>query len=262
MDYKPVKLKCHDKLRKITAEYWEKAYQARDIGKPIVWCSGMVPAEFFTAMDFFTIYAMNNSATCASRGVSLELCQRAEAVGYSPDLCSYARVDIGSVLAGEETTSPLKPPRPDLILVTNGQCHTITKWFENLARLFNVPIILIDTPMLHDGWDRDTFDRAYDYIKVQLQEMISFLEEFTGRSFNYDKLQEDIANSGRMFRLWCDALDLCQNISSQLTCFDVFTHLFPVLGLRGTVEGAEYYREFKEEVAERVANNFSAIPNE
>jgi len=261
-EYKPIKLKCHEKLRKITAEYWEKAHHARDMGKYVVWCSGLVPAEFVTAMDFFPIYCMNNSATSAGQGVSLELCEMAEAEGYSPDICSYPRTDIGSALAGEKTKNPLRPPKPDLLLVGNGQCHTITKWLESLGWVFDVPVILIDVPFMHDDADKETFNRAHAYIKDQLQELISFLEEFTGRPFNYDKLQEDISNSSRMFRLWLEALDMRQNIPCPLTAFDIFTHLFPVLGFRGTVEGADYFQEFKEEVAERVVNKFSAIPNE
>jgi len=260
--YQPVKLKCRETLRRITAEYWEKANQVREMGKRVVWCSGMVPAEFLTAMDFFTIYPTNHSATCGTRGVSLELCQRAEAEGYSPDICSYTRTDIGSALAGEESRSPLKQPKPDLLLVQNGQCHTITKWFESLGWIYDVPVILIDVPFLHDDTDKETYSRAYAYVKEQLLELISFLEEFTGSSFKYDKLEEDIANSSRMFQLWQKALEMRQNIPSPLSVFDIFTHLFPVLGLRGTAEGADYYGEFKEEVAERVANKVGAIPDE
>jgi bcr-type benzoyl-CoA reductase subunit B len=260
--YQPIKLKCHEQLRRITARYWEQAQQVRETGKRVVWCSGMVPAEFLTAMDFFTIYCMNHSATCGARGVSLELCQRAESEGYSPDICSYSRTDIGSALAGEESKSPLNQPKPDLLLVGNGQCHTITKWFESLGWLFNVPVILIDVPFLHDDMDKETYSRARAYVKEQLQELIYFLEEFTGHSFDYDRLREDVANSSKMFQLWQEALEVRQNIPSPVTVFDIFTHLFPILGLRGTAEGADYYQEFKEELAERVANKVSAIPGE
>ncbi len=259
--YRPVKLNCRETLRRITAEYWEKAYHARDMGKRIAWCSGMVPAEFLTAMDFVTIYPMNNSATCASLGVSLELCQRAEAEGYSPDLCSYARTDIGSALAGEETKTFLRPPKPDLLLI-GGQCHTMTKWLECLGWIFDVPVILIDVPFLHDDMDKGTYSRARAYVREQLQDLIAFLEEFTGCPFHYDKFQEDIANSSRLFRLWHEALEMCQNIPSPLSVFDIFVHLFPVLGLRGSAVGADYYGEFKEEIAERVASKVSAVPNE
>lgn len=260
--YQPIKFKCHEKLQRITAEYWEKAHQAQSMGKRVVWCSGIVPTEFFTAMDFFTVYCMNNSATCATRGVSLELCQIAEAEGYSSDLCSYPRTDIGLALAGDKVKTPIMPPKPDVLLIGNGQCHTITKWLEHLGGVFNVPVILIDTPRMHDNTDKETYSRAHAYVKEQLLELISFLQEFTSRPFNYDKFEEDVANSSKMFRLWGEALDMRQSIPSPLNVFDIFTHLFPVMGLRSTVEGADYFQQFKEEVAERVANKTGAIPNE
>lgn len=261
-NYKPVKFKCHEKLQRISASYWEKAAQTKSLGMRTVWCSGLVPAEFLTAMDFFPVYVMNNSATCGVRGASLDLCQIAEAEGYSPDLCSYPRTDIGLALGGENVKSPIHPPKPDLLVVGNGQCHSITKWLESLARIFDVPVFLIDTPRLHDDMHKETYSRAHAYVKQQLLELISFLEEFTGSPFNYAKLEGSVTNSSRMFRMWSEALDLRRNVPSPLSAFDIFTHLFPVLGLRGTAEAADYYEVFKEEVAERVANKIGTIPEE
>jgi benzoyl-CoA reductase/2-hydroxyglutaryl-CoA dehydratase subunit BcrC/BadD/HgdB len=123
-------------------------------------------------------------------------------------------------------------------------------------------VFLIDTPRIHDNTDKETYSRAHAYVKQQLLELIAFLEEFTGRPFNYAKFEEVVANSSRMFRLWYEALDMRRNVPSPLNVFDIFTHLFPILGLRGTVEGADYYEQFKEEVAERVANKIGPIPNE
>jgi len=260
--YQPVKLKCRETLRRLTSEYWEKADHARDMGKHVAWCSGLVPAEFLSAMDIFTVYCMNNSATSASQGVGLDLCQIAEAEGYASDLCSYARTDIGSALAGDGTLSPLKIPKPDLLLVGNGQCHTITKWLESLGWILDVPVFLIDVPFMHDDMDKESYSRVFSYVQDQLQELISFLEKFTKRPFNHDRFQGDVANSSRMFKLWMETIDMCQNIPSPLTISDIFIHLFPVLGLRGTVEGADYYQEFKEQVEERVINKIGAIPNE
>ena len=147
MEVKPLRFECQEKLKKLTERYWE---EAREGGKKIAWCSALVPAEILRAMDFFLIFAMNNSATCGTARVSLGLCERAEEEGFSQDLCSYARTDIGSALMGDETLSPLKPPKPDLIIVGNGQCHSISKWLESLAHIWNIPIILIDVPFFDE----------------------------------------------------------------------------------------------------------------
>ena len=261
-ELRPRKFKCHDKLRVLTDDYWQRAYRAREDGKYVAWCSGMIPSDILSAMDFFTVFTMNNSATSASRHVSLDLCEVAEAKGYSPDLCSYAKTDIGSALMGEETKNPLRPPKPDILLVGNGQCHTINKWLESLGHIFNVPVVLIDVPFLHDGFDDDTYERGRRYVVEQLQELITFLEGFCGRRLNYDRLQECVELSGNMFRTWKAVYELCQNVPSPMSVFDIFTHLFPVLGFRATPEGVAYYEDLKAEVAERVAQGISAIPDE
>jgi len=261
-ELRPLKFKCHDNLRRLTDDYWQRAYRAKEEGKYIAWCSAMVPSDILSAMDFFLVFAMNNSATSGSRHVSLDLCEVAEAEGYSPDLCSYAKTDIGSALMGAETKNPLRPPKPDIILVGNGQCHTISKWLESLGHIFNVPVISVDVPYLHDGFDADTYARGQRYVVDQLQEIITYLEGFTDSRFSYDRLEECVDLSGRMFRTWKNVFELCQNIPSPMSVFDIFTHLFPVLGFRATAEGVAYYEELKSEVAERVAQGVSAIPQE
>ena len=262
VEYKPLKFKCHEKLQKYNAEYWNRVRQARASGKRVVWCSAFAPPEIAMAMDFIPIFVMNNSASCGAAKVSTALCERAEMDGYSPDLCSYPRTDIGSALMGEETLNPFKPPKPDLIFVTNGQCHSMRKWNESLAQIFNAPMYMIDTPFMHDDADAETRQRAKAYVKDQLQEFIAFLEDFTGQRYNYDRLGELVELSGRMTRTWLECLDMRENSPSPISVFDIFTHLTPMLGLRSTAEGASYYEEWKEEIAERVKNKIGAFPNE
>ena len=261
-EYRPVRFKCSGTLKGLTEDYWNEAYQARDSGRKIAWCSGLVPSDILAAMDFFNIFAMNNSATCGAQRLSVDLCEIAEAEGYSPDLCSYARTDIGGALQGEETRNPLKPPKPDMLLVGNGQCHSITKWFEALGHIFNVPVILIDAPFMHDDANEDTYLNAKNYLIEQFQELISFLEGFTGRRFNHDRLQECVEHSGNLFRAWKEALKLRQHIPTPMSAFDIFTQLFPILGFRAIPEGAAYYRELQTELAERIAQEMWAVPNE
>lgn len=250
-------------LKQITNDYWEEARRARECGRSIAWCSGVSPSDFLSAMDFFIAFPMNESAICGAGGVSTALCQEAEASGYPSDLCSYARTNIGSVLAGEITKSPIGGlPKPDLLLACNNQCVTVTKWFESLSRTLKVPLILIDVPFFHDGVSQDTLNGALDYVRQQLKGLPTFLEEFTGRHFDYDQLQVCIENTGVALRTWKKGLKMRQYIPSPISCFDVYNLLFPILCLRGRREAVDFYEKLNVEIAERVAQGIGAVPGE
>lgn len=257
-----VKLKSEETLKGLTASYWKEAREARASGKPIAWCSILAPSEILRAMGFIPIFVMNHSAICGAAKVSTELCEVAERFGYPGDICSYPRTDIGSSLAGEETKSPIKPPKPDLLVVGNGQCHSITKWLESQSIIFDAPIFLIDMPFMHDDAGEKTICEARNYVKEQLEEFITFLEEFTGSRLDYSRLQEIIELTVRQTRLWEDILDLRRNIPSPMSAFDIYTNIVPLLGMRGTPEGIAYYEQLKAEVIERAASKIGSVPDE
>jgi len=153
---------------------------------------------------------------------------------------------------GEGTLSPVKPPKPDLVVVGNGQCHSISKWLESLGNIWGVPVILIDTPF--GGGER--------YVEEEIKEFIDFLESFCGKRLDYYRLCEVVDTSRRMFTTWRDILKLRKARPSPMSVFDIYTNLFPILGLRGREEGALYYEELKREVEERVRNKVGAVPDE
>ena len=58
----------------------------------------------------------------------------------------------GAVGVGAGLLKPIKPyrqmqmPQPDFVLCCNNICNCMTKWYENIARMCNVPLIMIDIP--------------------------------------------------------------------------------------------------------------------
>ena len=63
------------------------------------------------------------------------------------DNCSYARVNLGymEILHSEAGNMPL----PDLIFCCNNICNTVIKWYENIAKELNIPMIMFDMPFNH-----------------------------------------------------------------------------------------------------------------
>lgn len=260
---KPVKLESQNLIAKMVEEYWKEANQAKEEGKPIAWTTPFYPTDILKTMDIFPIVPENHAATAGVRKVSTELCEMAETRGYSADICSYARTELGSSYGGTLTGKGVpNQPAPDLILMSNNQCATIAKWFEAESRIFNVPFLMIDAPILHDHIPREDYARIVSYIKEQIQEHINFLEEFTRRRFDYERFRECVALTGKIGKLYGEILDMGKNVPSPLTFFDAAISLPPILIFKGSQRGVNCYETLLAELKERVKKKVGAITNE
>lgn len=244
-------------LKKITIDYFGTAHMAKQNNKLVVYCNVFTPVELLYAMDMFPIYPENHAAIVGARKMSTEVAPAAEGMGYSMDLCSYARCDLGSIKAGISPTWGL--PKPDLLLVCNAQCGTLSKWFEVLSRLYRVPMVLIDVP--HSGrGERDT--AAEKYVRTQLDDLVGVLERMTGRSLDEERLTESIRLSREASELWTRMLDLGARKPSPITVFDQFVAMFPIVSQRGTRVAVDFYSSLIQELEQRVERNIGALENE
>ena len=166
------KLLAKDAVKIIQAEYNANALEAKERGQLVAWVTSIAPREFLEAMDIVTVYPENHAAAIAAKKGSMEMMNIAESMGYSTDICSYARTNLGYVEAGDSAAGKL--PAPDLLVCCNNICNTVTKWYEILSRRLNVPLIMIDMPFSHEN---EVHDRAIDYMVGQFQHMIGQLEQ-------------------------------------------------------------------------------------
>ncbi|MBM3300463.1 MAG: 2-hydroxyacyl-CoA dehydratase [Deltaproteobacteria bacterium] len=244
-------------IKQITTEYFTSAHMAKQANKRVVYCNVFTPVEIFYALDMIPVYPENHAAIVGARKMSQEVSAAAEAMGYSMDLCSYTRCDFGSIKTGLSPTWGL--PKPDLLVVCNAQCGTITKWFEVLGRLYSVPMILIDVPHSGNG-ERDP--AAEKYVRSQLQEVIGTAEAITERRLDTDKFRETIRLSQEASKLWTRMLELGAVRPSPITVFDEFVAMFPIVSQRGTPAAVTFYGNLVAELDERVKNGVGAVENE
>lgn len=250
------RIQTYRKLKEMMGLYYLTSKNASENDRKLAWITSGAPVEFLQAMDVIPIYPEQHAAMCGAEKMAVELQEVAEGMGYSQDLCSYARTDIGQMATGKSPIMGL--PRPDFVFACNNICGTVVKWFEVVARHYDVPIFVLDTPFLHSPID----DSILDYIKDQLMDLVAFLQVQTGRDFDWDRFKETLVNSAVAVDLWTDILDACANVPSPMTCFDAFIHMAPVVTLRGTTECIDYYTILKDEINERVRRGISAIPSE
>ena len=93
------KIESAKTMKKIMAEHFYGADKAAKEGQPkVAWCTSVGPAELLNAMGFYVYYPENHGAMLGATRMATELIPVANAIGYSPDICSYLTSDVGSYL--------------------------------------------------------------------------------------------------------------------------------------------------------------------
>jgi len=243
-------------MRQIMTEYYICAKQAGEKGDKVAWITSGGPVEPLIVMDVIPVYPENYGAMIGASHMGGDLCEKAEAMGYSGDLCSYARADIACSTVEGGPIGGL--PRPDMLICCNNICSTVMKWYEIQARYYNVPLFIFDTPFCHQGMT----EQAGVYVRRQIQEYITFLEQICSKRFDYDRGIEVGRLSLEAQRLWQQVLDTTTNRPSPMSAFDAFFFLALIVTLRGTDKVVDFYNFLLEEMKERVGEGISAVPKE
>ncbi len=234
-------------MNQMLKRHYEEAYQAKESGKLVCWSTSIAPQELLTTMDIVTLYPENHAAALGARKDSPTFIEHTESMGYSSDLCSYARVNLAYTELGHSKAENM--PLPDLLLCTSNICHTVIKWYENLSKELNIPLIMFDTPFNHTD---EVQEHNAKYMKAQIYHAIEQLEEITGKSFDFDRLQEVMKISNETSEWWKKATDMAIHTPSPLNGFDLFNYMAIIVFARGTQEGRALFQLWHDELAEKV----------
>ena len=248
-------LKSTGRLKEIMTRHYFLSRYAEG-ARPVAWVTSGAPVELLRAFGFYTFYPENHGALCGAQKVGSELCEVAEGKGYSQDLCSYARIDLGVCFSGRTPVGKL--PKPDLLFASNNICQTVVYWYKVLAHHWKVPLILFDTPYNF----KDITDSDISYMVGQLEEMIPVLEEVSGKEFNYQRFQDVIRLAKEASLTWGEVLATMKARPAPMTIFDAFGHLAPIVSLRGLPVALNYYRVLLNELNDRVKKGIGAITDE
>jgi bcr-type benzoyl-CoA reductase subunit B len=222
----------------------------------VAWVTSGAPIEFLKALDYYLLYPENHAVICGTARVVEEISSEAEHAGYSRDLCSYARTDIGSVLSS--VTPVGKLPKPDLLVACTNICQTVLHWYRVLAHHFKVPLVLIDTPFVYT----QVSDHAISYVKRQLEEAISVAEEVAGRSLKEPRLRQVVRLSLQAAQLWMELLERNRHRPAPISVFDQFIQMAPIVEMRGDEETVDLYRAMLKEVDERIEQGIGIVKEE
>lgn len=249
-------LKKKKDMREIMTIYYMEAKTADVTGRKVAWITSGGPVEPLIAMDIIPVYPENHGAMIGASKMGLDLCEKAEEMGYSRDLCSYARSDISCSTVNGGPIGGL--PKPDMLICCNNICGTVLKWYEIQARYYNVPLFIMDTPFCHTEYTEE----AKKYVRKQIDEYIAFLENVCGKKLDHDRMKEVGRLSVEGQRLWQQVLDTAAHSPSPMTAFDAFFHLALIVTLRGTQTAVDYYKYLLKKMNAKVIQGIGAVPNE
>lgn len=252
--------RARDLMREYVGDIYSDIRAAKKAGEPIGYSTSNFAKELFEVLDLKIVYPENHAAAVAAKKGAIQFCEKAESLGYSADLCSYARISIGFDERDEDFGHGLDIPAPDFLCVGNNICSTVNKWYENLAWKYDIPLVMLDVPY---STQADFEPEKIEYIKSQLQGIVYQLEEISGKTFDYNRFQEVLETSSENGRLFRKAMDLIgQTVPAPASAFDEYNFMALMIIARGKKETTEVLRLFVEELEERVASGTTTFPGE
>jgi len=235
---------------------------SRTGSRKIAWCTSVGPAELLRGMGFLVYFPENHGAMLGASRMATDLIPFANAVGYSPDICSYLTSDIGAFLQNQtplaRSYNITSVPKPDVLVYNTNQCRDVKDWFSWYARHFDVPSIGIHT-------HRDIGDiRDYQVkdIAKQIEELVAPLEAISGERFDPDRFKEAVGLSQKTSQLWRACLETAAAVPSPWTFFDATIHMAPAVVARGTRAGVDYYALLRDELSKRITDGVGALDTE
>ncbi len=240
--------------KEMLANLFTELSNAKANGKKVVYT--FVPGnitELILAMDMLPVYPEINALQSGMRKKSGGYIKDAEKLGFSEDVCTYVKCDIGMMLNGNIGPTGEKLPEPDLLLLSYTGCFTFLKWFENLERLYpGVEIAMLHTPYQEDGVITD--DQINYMVKQLKEEVIPKMEKVAGKKLDYDRLSKMLDNSVKAEDLWVKVLETAKNRPSSIDAYFAGVYYMGPLNtaFRGTEEAVTYYEELYKEVTARM----------
>lgn len=235
----------------LLAKSYKEAWEAKEKGIPVGWSTSVFPQEIVEAFGLPLLYPENQAAGVAAKKESLSLQEASEAEGYSIDLCAYARTNLGLLIKGGSEN--LNMPKPDFLCCCNNICNEVIKWYENISRELNIPLIMIDTA--YNSADELTESRVVYFVE-QFKEGIKQLEKISGKPFDPKKLEEVMKISSENGKLWKKSMSMSKNVfPAPMNGFDLFTYMAVIVCYRGKKETTEAFKMLINELQEHINNH-------
>ena len=247
-------------LAMIAESVYTSAIEAKARGEKIGWIASNFPQEIPATLGISCVYPESQAAAISAKGAGLAMCEHAEGeLGLSNDICAYSRISQAyadlALCPNEEREMPL----PDFVLCCNNICSCMHKWYENLGKMLDVPVIMIDIPF-NNEYDVDR--KRIEYVSAQFRDAISQLEEITGKKWDEGRFQKVCRISSAVGEEWLKATKYLNYKSAPYKGFDLFNHMAVATMARGQQESLDALKAFNDECEQFIKGHKSTFKGE
>ena len=232
-------MKSQDILKQIIVWYFSTMRSEAE-RKKVAYISAFTPVEILRAMDIVCFYPESQAVMMIGSGKGRDYISESSKMGYSINLCGYARAHLGAANSKDFTMFP----RPDFIVGSNNQCGTIHYWFKRIGIEFGVPVFLLDYPSAEFA-----ASHLNAYIDSQHKSLIKFISDISANEMDNRKLAESINYSKIACEYWQKIHELAKQTPSKIKALELFNYMMPLVIARGTKLAADYYKCLYEEKA-------------
>jgi benzoyl-CoA reductase subunit B len=229
--------------------------------------------EIIRAMDIVPVWTENYAGICGAKRDAQRFLERAESLGFSRSLCTYALCGLGFDQWREELGEmPPDAPwggqaRPTMML-SSGQilCDPRNKWYQAAQQFMpDVPIydVGLPWPLYEDDIELSEVQDYYiAYIVSELRGLVKFLEEQTGKKMDYDRLRELVDLGEKTWNLIWETYELRRAVPTPMGTGDAMNTMVPMVFMLGTREGYDFFVDLNRELKEKIAKGEGVVPNE
>ena len=257
-------LKVWTLLKEVNDSYNAAINEATKSGKPVIIATGMAPQQIFNTFDDVVYVCGEWYGSICGYHKDSHLAETAERCGFLHELCSYARMTLGSAI--EDKGFLGKFPKPAGVMGMEGFCIVQTKWFEALARYYNAPFFVMDSApiMAHDykNWGEEAVKDSAEFVKKECYKALEFLEWVTGQKVDEEKFIDVTKTMHENELLWDELLELCGKKPSPVTLRNLFTFENLIVSLPHKKDATRVLKAAIEEINERIEKGITGIENE
>ncbi len=231
------------------SNYFTRLQSASDEGKFVAAHTVFFPTEILYAMDIVPMHTETTTWMISLfTGECSDLLSAGTDLGLASEICTPHRGLAGAFAIGAL-------PRPDVMLWSNMICDNTAKSGELLMEVNNCPGFFLDHPFQHSEDEKS-------YFVGELESMIGFLEEQSGRKMDWARLAEIVGLMDKQIELFREICELRKAVPSpfhtqgflELLTID---YLFP-----GQPEAINYLETLRDELAEKVRVGQGAVSDE
>jgi benzoyl-CoA reductase/2-hydroxyglutaryl-CoA dehydratase subunit BcrC/BadD/HgdB len=234
---------------KMLQTYYRRLLEAHGNGKLIAAHTVFFPTELIYAMDYVPMHTEVTTWMMALfTGENQGILSAGSELGLASEICTPHRGLVGAFASKSI-------PWPDVMLWSSLVCDNTAKSGELIMKVTGADGFFIDHPF------KDSVDEM-SYLAGELGDMVTFLEQRSGRKMDWNRLSEIVARMNRQIELMREVNELRKAVPtpfSPLGFLQLLTadYLFP-----GQPEAIEYLEAVRDELAAMVKAGKGAVPKE